>query len=250
MGKHSGKHAPVNGVVLYKGRSLLDGQKIVVIVTGLVYRSKNEKTGDMLQSWILYEKDTPLNAIKLGLDVAVCGECRHRPALGGTCYVNVAQAPQAVYRAWQAGAYPRFNAKRHLPLFRGRLLRMGAYGDPCAVPLDVWLPLLVTVDGHSGYTHQWRTCEPDWRRFVMASCDTEQERLDARAQGWRTFRVRAEGTPLMAGEFSCPASEEAGKKRTCATCRACDGATDSPDGASPAIVVHGHTKNRFALTLI
>src|SRR5262245_11876488 len=39
-----------NGFVLYDGPSALDGERIVVVVTGFTRRSKNGKTGRMLQT--------------------------------------------------------------------------------------------------------------------------------------------------------------------------------------------------------
>src|SRR4051794_26776622 len=46
-----------------------------------------------------------VEALKDGSDRSVCGDCVHRTADGaGSCYVNVAQAPQSVYHAWQRGA--------------------------------------------------------------------------------------------------------------------------------------------------
>jgi hypothetical protein len=49
----------VNGLVLWRGASLLDGAPIVAIVTGLAAGSSNRKTGDMLQTWILREDMAP-----------------------------------------------------------------------------------------------------------------------------------------------------------------------------------------------
>ena len=41
-----------NGRILFEGVSPLTGQKIVCILTGLKTSTSNEKTGDMIQSWI------------------------------------------------------------------------------------------------------------------------------------------------------------------------------------------------------
>jgi hypothetical protein len=86
------------------------------------------------------------------------------------------------------------------------------------------LPLFRTtmdcVAGHTGYTHQWRA-SPEYADILMASCDSVAE---ANMLGFRTFRV-APATGLMKEkrEILCPASKQAGKKTTCAECRACDG---------------------------
>lgn len=78
----------------------------------------------------------------------------------------------------------------------------------------------------------------------MASADSEADRVIAKAMGYRTFRVRTAAEPVQAGEFICPASEEAGKRKTCETCGACSGGVNSRK-ADPAIIVHGSLKNRF-----
>jgi hypothetical protein len=71
----------------------------------------------------------------------------------------------------------------------------------------------------------------------MASVDTVNEMIEARAQGWRTFRVdttRVIGA--QRGEVLCPAAAEAGKKLTCAQCLACCGA----DGRKGSIYIPAH----------
>jgi hypothetical protein len=117
-------------------------------------------------------------------------------------------------------------------------VRLGAYGDPAAVPSRVWDKILSVAGGWTGYTHQWRGCDPRLMRYVMASCETAEDVATARRAGYRTFRVLLPGEPLLHGEFACPASAEAGKRRTCETCGACDGAKQGSN-ASPAIIVHG-----------
>lgn len=72
---------PQNGVVLYEGPSAIDGSPIVAIVTGFKDPSKNDKTGTMLQVWILRADVEPHEAQKTGADSAVCGDCPMRPLL-------------------------------------------------------------------------------------------------------------------------------------------------------------------------
>jgi hypothetical protein len=78
------------------------------------------------------------------------------------------------------------------------------------------------------------------REFCMASTDTPDEASVAQAKGWRTFRVSLnnERDGLRKGEVLCPASAEAGKKLTCAQCRACDGTSTARRG-SVYIPAHG-----------
>jgi hypothetical protein len=101
--------------------------------------------------------------------------------------------------------------------------------------------------GWTGYTHRWRQ-SPSYKNALMASVDGPAEREEARALGWRTFRVRSAGTPLMAREFACPASDEAGWRLTCEECLACDGARDNPERATPAIAAHG--RGRYKLPVV
>ena len=71
----------------------------------------------------------------------------------------------------------------------------------------------------------------------MASVETEAAGARRTAAGWRTFRVRLASEPVMPEEIVCPASAEAGRRRTCATCKACGGARAStghgPSSSSP-----------------
>jgi hypothetical protein len=121
----------INGVVLYDGPSMLDGKPIVVVAT---LNSANAKTGNMVQTWIIRSDVHPLDALDTGGDYSICGTCPHRKR---TCYVNVSQAPSAVYRTYKAGKYPTFDATLHAGLFMGRKVRLGAYGDPAAAPFEV-----------------------------------------------------------------------------------------------------------------
>ena len=242
-----------SGVILYEGPSLLDGAPIVVIATGLWRPSENPKTGPMVQTWILRQDVNPFGAIHAGQDVSVCGDCPLRGILarmrgrctvnrGRACYVNVHQAPLAVWRQYRRGHHVRFDRRQHLPLFRGRMLRIGSYGDPCAAPYSVWAPLARVAAGHTGYTHQWQDSRFDgFRRILMASVESLEQASDARARGWRTFRSAVSGEQPARGEFSCPASAENGHRLTCDRCGACNGANGRPGRASVVIWAHGGT---------
>jgi hypothetical protein len=240
-----------NGVILYEGPSQIDGKPIVVIATGLGRRTANAKTGDMIQTWILRAHVSATRAINTGADASICGACPLRGVLerqpdGSTknrlraCYVSVRNAPRAVYEAYTRGKYPRFDPRQHLCLFRGRMLRLGSYGDPVAVPYSVWTPLVKVAAGRTGYTHQWHV-RRFWRfRYLaMASVETHEQAQLARARGWRTFRTSAPGELPGPGEISCPASAEQGKRLTCEQCGACNGSNGRPQRASVMIWAHG-----------
>ena len=59
------------GYVIYRGPSLLDGAPIVAIAT---MQTSNRKTGNMVQTWILREDVSPVEASKAGADASVCGD--------------------------------------------------------------------------------------------------------------------------------------------------------------------------------
>ena len=212
-----------NGAILYRGPSLIDGAPIIVVATGLASGSTNSKTGAMVQTYILRDDVEPTAAIKSGQDSSICGDCTHRgdgTGKGRTCYVNVGQGPLAVYRAAQRGVYPV--AADIAAIGARRIVRLGTYGDPAAVPVGIWQALTSACVGHTGYTHQWRKA-PELR--------------DAHAAGWRTFRVALPcDAPRIESEAICPASAEAGKKLTCAQCLACAGA----NGRRGSIVIQAH----------
>ena len=66
----------MRGFIFYQGPSQIDGAPIVGIA---VLRSKNDKTGDMVQTYILRSDMTPLVALATGADSSICGACPHRP---------------------------------------------------------------------------------------------------------------------------------------------------------------------------
>lgn len=238
-----------DGFEIYRGPSEIDGAPIVVIATGVKSgRSRNAKTGNLIQTWIMRADMQPTDAIHNGADESICGTCPHRGEIvpdgeGGTrnkgrsCYVKTFQAPLNVWRTWKAGKYPLCGDNAAGEVFAGLRVRVGSYGDPAAVPFRVWERITGGERG-TGYTHRWRDADPRLASICMASADSLDEAREAQAQGWRTFRVGSKAESLVKGEFLCPASEEAGKVTDCAACRACSGLS-APNRASVFIPVHG-----------
>lgn len=228
------------GVVFYAGPSLLTGDPIVGIVTGLDKGSSNAKTGAIAQAWILRSDLAPMDAKRANVDDAVCGDCQLRGRNGkdSGCYVVAWQAPDRVYKSFIDGLYPAVTWRELQAVMEGRIVRLGAYGDPAAIPFDIWRVLLTTAAGWIGYSHAWKTADARFKSILMASVDSEREFFEAGLRGWRTFRVRLPGEPLIAGaEFVCPASDEANHRTTCSECLLCRG-TSSP-ARSVAIYAHG-----------
>jgi hypothetical protein len=235
------------GFVFYRGPSPIDGAPIIGIAT---LKSTNGKTGDMVQTWILREDISPLDAIASKADASICGSCFHRgnAKRKRTCYVDVGKAPQGIWKAYHRGSYIDLSDDPGLVaiLIAQRIVRMGAYGDPAMITTNAWRMVLNGSDGRTGYSHQWREAwAQELREYVMASVESAAEQDTARALGWRTFRVRAETEPLATREIACPASPEGGSTKQCIDCQACDGASRAGK-VSIAIVVHGAMARHFA----
>jgi hypothetical protein len=227
-----------SGVELWRGPSAWDGAPIVVLAT---FQSANRKTGNMVQSFILRTDAKPTDAVRNGMDASICGSCIHRydPVTGmRTCYVNVGQSVNAVYRAWSGGKYPRISPIDAAHLVRGRRIRLGAYGDPAMVPDQVWRDFLRLSSGHTGYTHQWKTAS-NYRDLCMASVDNDAEARLAWSMGWRTFRVRESSDAVIPGEVTCPASKEGNNRTQCERCMLCSG-NQNRRGVRPGIVIIKH----------
>ena len=226
----------MKSAIIYNGPSLLDGQPIVVIAT---YSNRNTKTGHVVQTYILRSDMNPLEASKTGADVSICGNCpmRGEPttdpnrkiAKGRKCYVNLGQGVLIVFKSFLRGVYKEGDPRT---MGRGRFVRVGTYGDPAAVPSEVWDELLAECDTWTAYTHQ-RPWRPD---IAMQSVDSHAQALAHWEVGNRTFRVIANlGQIDHKNEALCPASKEAGRRVQCTACKLCKG---SSKAKSIAIVEH------------
>lgn len=238
----------MNGAVFYRGPSMMTGDEIVGVLTGIEGGSSNPKTGPMAQAWILRADVKPMEAKRRDIDDAICGDCalRGRGGFDAVCYVSAWMGPTQVWKSLQAGAYlDRLSWPDLQALVEGRSIRCGAYGDPAAIPFEVWRALLATASGWVAYTHAWRTCDVRLKGIAMASVDSAREFYLAGLAGWRTFRIRGPQEPLIAGaECICPASDEAGHRVTCEQCQLCRG--NNRPARSIAIVAHGKPGNKAA----
>jgi len=237
-----------NGVIIYEGPSAIDGSPIVVIATGLRRQSQNEKTGDLLQVWILPRDTLPGEAIRTGRDGGVCGDCIHRANDDGrSCYVAT-KTINTVWRAYQRGSYPP------LATYQGTIrpgipgIRWGAYGDPAAIPYHAAIRFGAWATARGvrsvthrapGYTQRWQT-SPWLRGHAMASVATVEAGEHARSWGWRTFRVALDETEGPGdGEIWCPATPDGGSSTSCDRCGLCDGSR-GPADRRKSIVAKAH----------
>jgi len=133
------------------------------------------------------------------------------------------------------GVYPAAdNVGDRVDLGTGRVVRIGTYGDPAAVPSWIWDQLIRHSESHLAYSHQ-SGFRPD---IAMQSADTEAQAQAHWAHGNRTFRVIADLGELIKGkEILCPASKEAGQRVQCNACKLCGG-TSVKASKSIAIVQH------------
>ncbi|NBR37986.1 MAG: hypothetical protein EBT93_00985, partial [Alphaproteobacteria bacterium] len=204
------------GIILYKGDSVLDKAPIIVIAC---LNSRNAKTGNMIQTFILRADMPPLEASKQGADISICGNCAHRHYHGGACYVNIGQAPLGIFRAYKRGIYPAFDPALHSKYLETRKIRFGAYGDPAAAPFEMWDMLAHMCQGFTGYTHQARHKNFDSRilEFCQLSLDTRRQAEKAKSGYFRIVTDKAERLP---DEIECLADS---KGLECKDCLKCNG---------------------------
>ena len=210
----------------------------------LTITSKNTKTGDMPQLWIAEHATSGSASIKNKTDDTVCGDCAFRgdksKGVPRLCYVN----PMAVNAATKAPKTEPVPEHPRVPI------RLGAWGDPGAVPVEDLLEVVHTHGGrgkktHTAYSQRWRH-EPNsgHAALCMASVHTPAQALLAQKLGWRTFRVTNEDA-LMPNEVWCPATAEGGSKTDCRTCCLCDG-TSNGKTVNVAVKVHGRAGHERA----
>ena len=250
-------------MILWQGMSEIDGTSPIVLIG--VMSSNNGKTGNMVQTYIIRSDIDPLMANKTGQDYAICGDCRHRgeptndtsrkTAKDRTCYVTLFQGPLNVYKSYKADKYETVGMAELPAVGAGRKIRVGAYGDPAAVPSYGWLRLLSRSVGTTGYTHQWQSSRlSPATAYCMASVDNMAEAHKAWDSDYRTFRVLPLGEykagcnlPLKGKEVFCPATPEGGDKSSCVECLLCFGAGGAKRGnvKSVVAVAHGASRNKI-----
>ena len=231
-----------NGLILYRGYSPINNKPIVVIATGLNAKTSNKKTGDMIQTWILYDGLEPHKAFKIKeYGETVCGNCPHAGYNNNSCYVKWFHAPLNVYKAYKNNRYDYFNGDYEI--FRDKSIRFGSCGDPSLIPLYIVKKMIDVCKNHTGYTHQWtNNFAIRFKGLFMASVDSFEEYLKASSLGFKCFYVKHESVKDPKNFIHCPASVERDQKTSCNLCNMCNG-----DKADIVINAHGNTKNRVLL---
>lgn len=230
----------MKGFILYEGPSRIDGKPIVAIATGFA-GSANPKTGPMIQTYFINADIAPLDAIRCGKNDSICGSCPLKKKLNGDkmeggCYVNVGQGPTSVYKAYLQGSYPKLTS---YDVFKARAVRLGTYGEPTAIPLEVIAEMLSKASMWTGYTHRWMRPEnQDYKKYCVASCDSVAQVLKASELGWDTFRHKSEASTALENETLC-LNESTGIQ--CIQCGLCNGQSKK----NIVITRHGPTAMHF-----
>ncbi len=236
------KAPPTPAVIVWRGPSIFTGNPVQVLLSCLnpSSPSRNWKTGPMIQATILPVGVNPTRGFGTLAERDTCGACRLTGA-------GAARVCYAAMHAWLTGrsaeGAPVVDLAEAVRLLGNRPLRIGAYGDPAAVPTEVWRGLVDGASHWTGFTHAWRTCDQALAQWVMASVDGPAEQREAAALGWRTFRIRHPGGELALGEVPC-ANESSGVQ--CIKCALCKG--NASGAANVVITVHGLGSRRFVET--
>lgn len=226
-----------NSYVLYCGPSMLDSTvDVVAVVSGFVKASSNGKTKDVLQVSYFRADMHPQDAINTGGDRALCGDCPFTK-IGGKgvrlCYVRM-QPIFGQYRKFSKGGY---EALPTMDLLNGWKVRLGAYGDPACIPLEISHNIVSRALHVKAYTHSWERF-PELSSFCMASVESEADFKRASKLGFRCFRVRSEfDDSLLKREILCMNTQ---RGLNCEDCPFCEGTKKR--SMHIAVTVHGPSR--------
>tara|TARA_Y100000310_G_scaffold182969_1_gene183008 strand:+ start:714 stop:1403 length:690 start_codon:yes stop_codon:yes gene_type:complete len=210
----------------WEGQSEINGKDIVLAIGAEKRKSRNPKTGPMVQVAAFVKDVSPLEAQKTGADEATCGGCPLRPKLHKEakskneevskypCYVKTFRK----LAQWTAINKREVDYAGALSALSGRAVRFGEYGNMSSVPREVIEPLMQATNNHTLYEHEWEKPENQWLNlYAMASVHSLEERARAKELGFRTFRV---GDDPQEGEVFCPNHTH---NIQCIDCKLCSG---------------------------
>lgn len=222
-------------IKIWQGSSAYNGEPIAAFLS---LGSSNRKTGNIDTLWLLPLAEKPSYAVKTGDDRAVCGDCRHKPSRDGTCYVLPYQSPNTI---WRTNGGDNVTALEDV-VPSSPIVRLGGYGDPAMLPFPFIEKFVSLYRSAIGYSHQWEWCDQRYRKLLLASVDSEEEKERANAMGWRTFRVRKSEGSIHTGETLC--INETDSLIQCRDCKLC---TSGRSRQNIVVTVHGtqHKVARF-----
>lgn len=210
------------------------GQECVINVQ---YGSKNSKTGDGVQIFILPMSWITNGKEEMSDDTASCMDCIHSKLKNGSCYVRKGFAEyglkskvNSLHKQYLSGDLILRSLDELIGIegskLKGKFVRFGAYGEPVLLGPQVTEEISNLALNFTGYTHQWHIPQYEWsKKYFMASVESDSLMEKANSKGFRTFRVRTKLNGLHASEIICPASKEAGRRVTCNNCVLCKGAS-------------------------
>lgn len=192
----------------------------------------NRKTGNIPTSYI----GQTLDHVRTSCMEAGCPLLESK-----NCYAWYG-TPRAAYasmeRALEAGKDYSIQHALDNAVRSARYARMGALGDPCALPVDE-VPVTAMAAREAGlrgvlaYTHGWRDKGQHLKGLALASCDAPEEADQALDAGWRAAAILRAGSPQKglctpAGRkiVVCPAQSRRGVN--CNTCGLCDAQAKGP----------------------
>lgn len=223
----------------FRVSSALNGEPIIVAVQ--MTDTANTKLGaEMRQVWIMPAGMKPSVANGTAAQDSVCGKCWFKT--NGACYVNM-QTPNSVYRSIEAGNYTELSQTPEdlavlADALHGETVRVGAWGDPAAMPWPIMQTITKAAASYTAYTHQ--AAHPNFNRMYLSVCmvSAESPKQAAKYQelGIRTFRPKVAGSVNLENEITCP-NETHGIN--CIECRLCDGGNARRGNPSIAVTVHG-----------
>lgn len=220
---------PPKGVIVYDGPSMIDGERVYVVLTSIRGTSINAKTsGDgeapvlpLAQTYVIPHAmlagivaDTnPLAAwfdnLRSGADSGACGACPLRPSAVAALKAQGLPAPDPCYvlngpgdvaGSLAAGRYPTATLAEAAGYIRAMLaagriagVRGGSWGDPAAAPFEVHAALHAATRGV-------RVAHPDGReRRAVWTCYTRTwAYAPTVAAPWRRIAMASAHSPAEA----------------------------------------------------
>ena len=221
--KHRRKDLPDLGWILYRGPSMFDPSKNIVLIA--TRNSRNIKTGNMIQLWILLEDIAPHEATK---DLkAICGGCLYRHDLAdkgkGGCYVLRHNAPLSIWRSFHSGKYST-DTDQAFDFIADQIDRYGYTGYS---------------EGSIRFLNSRIREKAENAEFlaskIMLSAKSQIEALELQRKGFNTFRPVGSLDEMIPGETLC---ESDANDLQCEECLKCDA-----QNGSIVVLAHGAKKN-------
>jgi hypothetical protein len=218
---------------------LVSGRRVVVIAA---FKSMS-KTGRMIQISFL---DVEVNQRKIDGDIPNGQGCS-RPQCGSfdICYVQA--FPLHIMHIdnslndYKLEDMPKLTMNQFLILVNQSKspVRFGEFGDPTSIKYEIVEKIKKASNGHTAYTHQWRTCDQRFKDVCMASVEGELDYQLAKSMGWKTFSIGL--SPIKGERIMCLNESQ---DMNCEYCKLCEGSNAK---VSVVITPHGKKKKLFTI---